>query len=229
MARFNASEVENYKPAGTGSFFGLANDKDCESVRLMYNNMDDAELFSVHEIEVNGKSYWVNCLREYDKPVDDCPLCAAGNRLQVKMWVPLYIEKTGEVKIWERGRTFVPKLEGAARRFNPLVSNIFEIERNGKKGDRDTTYEIFHIKQDDKKLEDLPAVPDVVGSIVKELTFDEMANYLQSGTVSFGQEDKPQTRNPVADRRPVSNNDQVARRQVRTRTSVDTQPRTDVF
>lgn len=229
MARFRPDEVDNYKPTGTGTFFGLANDKDYETVRLMYNTTDDVEMFSVHEIEVNGQTHWVDCLRTYDQPVDCCPLCAAGNKLRVKMWVPLYIENTGEVKIWERGKTFLSKLESAARRFSPLASNIFEIERNGKKGDRDTTYELIYIKTDDKKLEELPEAPQILGSIVKELTVEEMNAYLQTGKVPFNNENNTQTRNPGSDRRPASNNEQVVRRQVRTRTTDGAQPRTDVF
>ncbi len=232
MARFNASMVENYKPAGAGSFFSLANDGDYESVRLMYNTMEDVELFSVHEVEVNGQTYWVNCLREYDQPVHECPLCAAGNKLQVKMWVPLYLTKTQEVKVWERGRTFVSKLESAARRYNPLCSCIFEIERNGKKGDQNTTYELMYVEKDDTQLQDLPELPQVAGSIVKELTADQMEDYLQTGQVPFGNNtDKPQTRNPASDRRPSSNaGEQVAvRRSSRTRTASESQPTTDVF
>jgi len=229
MARFNASQVENYKPAGNSSFFSLANDGDYERVRLMYNDMNDVELFSVHEVEVNGQTYWVNCLREYDEPVDKCPLCASGNRIQVKMWVPLYIENTGEVKVWERGRTFVSQVESAARRFNPLVSTIFEIERNGKKGDQNTTYALINVDRDDKQLAELPPVPEVVGGIVKDLTFEQIEEYLQTGNIPSLNTNTTQTRNPASDRRPASNNDQpVVRRQSRTRTE-DTQPRTNVF
>lgn len=234
MARFNASQVDNYKPTGAGSFFSLANDGDYEQVRLMYNDMADVELFSVHEIEVNGNTYWVNCLREYDQPVANCPLCASGNKIQVKMWVPLYIENTQEVKVWERGRTFVSKLESAARRFTPLASNIFEIERNGKKGDQNTTYELIHIKRDEKQLVDLPELPQVVGTIVKELTFEELEQFIQTGSLPSveANANKPQTRNPASDRRPASNTEQqVVRRQPRTRTAGEgeSQPRTDVF
>lgn len=212
MARFDASQVDNYKPSGTGSYFSLADDGDYAKVRLMYRDMKDVELFSVHEVEVNGQTYWVNCLREYDQPVDNCPLCAAGNKIQVKMWVPLYLEDTKEVKIWERGRTFVSKLQSAERRFNPLVSNVFEIERNGKKGDQNTTYELIHISQDDMTLDQLPELPQVVGTIVKELTFEELEQFLNTGVLP-GIEAKAQTRNPASDRRPSSNNDsQVVRR-----------------
>lgn len=228
MARFKADQVENYKPTGTGAYFSLENDKDYEQVRLMYNDMNDVELFSVHEVEVDGKTYWISCNREYDQPVDSCPLCKSGNRLQVKMWVPLYIEKTKEVKIWERGRTFVSKLESASRRFSPLVSNIFEIERNGKKGDQNTTYELIHIEHDDMKLSDLPPMPEIVGTFVKELTQEEMEKFVASGKLPDSQQSQ---RNPETDRPPVRQQE-VVRRSTTTRTrSAETTeaPRTDVF
>lgn len=219
MARFRAADVENYKATGTGQFFSLANDKDYQQVRLMYNTMDDVELFSVHEIEVNGQTMYVNCLREYDQPLDECPLCKAANRLQVKMWVPLYLPDTQEVKIWERGRTFVSKLESAARRYKPLASCIFEIERNGKKGDQNTTYELIYMSKDETKLEDLPELPEIEGGIVKTLTFDQLQEFVNTGKIS-GIETKTQTRNPATDRRPAANTEQApVRRNVRTRTA----------
>lgn len=230
MARFRADQADQYKTNVGGSFFSLANDKDYETVRLMYNSMDDVELFSVHEIEVNGQTYWVNCLREYDEPVDNCPLCKAGNRLQVKMWVPLFLTKTGEVKIWERGRTFLSKLESSARRFNPLVSNIFEIERNGKKGDQNTTYELIQIEHDDITLDSLPELPQVLGTVVKDFTHEQLTEFIATGKLP-GLNNAPATRNPATDRRPSSNNEQpVTRRSAaRTRQPGEEYPTTDVF
>lgn len=231
MARFDASQVDNYKTGGSGSFFGLANDKDYATVRFMYNDIKDVELFSVHEIEVNGQTQWVDCLRTYDEPVDNCPLCAAGNKLNVKMWVPLYIVETGEVKIWERGRTFVSQLDSASRRFNPLCSSTFDIERNGKKGDQNTTYALIAMQKDDTTLADLPEVPNVVGTVVKQLTFEQLSEYVNTGKIAGLQTEAK--RNPAADRRPASNvGEQVVTRrsQPRTRTASTTeQPQTDVF
>lgn len=225
MARFKAQEVDNYKTSNGGSFFSLANDKDYARVRLLYNDMNDVELFSVHEVEVNGQTYWVNCLREYDQPVDTCPLCKSGNRLQVKMWVPLYMVDTDEVKIWERGRTFISKLESANRRFNPLVSNIFEIERNGKKGDQNTTYELIQVEHDNVSLEELPQAPQVEGTIVKTLTFDELQEFVQTGKLA-GATTANATRNPASDRRPAANTEQAIPRRTapRTRTTVENSP-----
>lgn len=222
MARFKADQVDNYKVSGGGSFFSLQNDKDYAKVRLMYNDMNDVELFSVHEVEVNGQTYWVNCLREYDEPIDKCPLCAAGNKIQVKMWVPLYLTETQEVKIWERGRTFVSKLESASRRFSPLASCTFEIERNGKKGDQNTTYELIYIDKDETKLEDLPPLPEIVGTVVKELTAEQLEEFLQTGVLPGQQNNATQTRNPASDRRPASNaNEQTVVRRTRTGARTD--------
>ena len=230
MARFKAADVDNYKTGNGGTFFSLANDGDYERVRLMYNDMEDVELFSVHEIEVGGQTYWVNCNREYDEPLDKCPLCEAGNKITVKMWIPLYIENTKEVKVWERGRTFVSKLESAARRFTPLVSNIFEIERNGKKGDQQTTYELIHVERDKTTLDELPEKPEIIGTIVKELTCEQMTEFLETGKLPNDNKSNTQ-RNPERDRRGRSNSEEqsIPRRQVRTRGTSDDQSETDVF
>lgn len=226
MARFSVGEVDNYKVQGASDYFSLANDKDYEEVRLMYNDMEDVQLYSVHEIEVNGKTVKVNCLREYDQPLSDCPLCAAGNKLQVKMWVPLYLTRTSEVKVWERGRTFVSKLESAARRHNPLVSARFEIERNGKKGDQQTTYELMFVEKDGTQLQDLPPLPEIEGTILKNLTKQQMQEYLQTGTINdLAKEQKSVGRNPQSDRRPSSQQEPVVRR--RTRASEPTPEITD--
>lgn len=232
MARFKADQADNYKPASSGSFFSLQNDKDFETVRFMYNNMDDVEVFSVHEIQVGEQTYWVDCLRQYDEPVDNCPLCASGNKIQVKLWVPLYIEKTGEVKIWERGRTFLAQLDSASKRFNPLCSTTFDIERNGKKGDQNTTYALINMQGEHKTLNELPELPNVVGTVVKEFTFEQLQEYLQTGTIAELGNNNVQTRNPASDKRPQSNaGEQVVTRraQPRTRSANGEQVQTHVF
>ena len=90
MARFNAQEADNYGGQGGGGFFSLKNDKDVATVRFMYNAIEDVEGFAVHEIEVDGRKRYVNCLRDYNQPVDDCPLCAAKQRVIAKVFVYVY-------------------------------------------------------------------------------------------------------------------------------------------
>lgn len=207
MARFNAETAENYGGNGGHGFFSLANDKDTARVRFMYNGIEDLQGYAVHEVEVDGRKRYVNCLREYNEPIDNCPFCAA-NRFQVaKLYIPLYVldeNGNGEIKLWERGKKFIAKMTSICSRFPNLVSHIFEIERNGKKGDQSTTYEIYEVDADDTILEDLPEVPEVLGGVVMDKTAEDMEYYLQYG--EFPSEDKP------VERRPEPRRDTVNRR-----------------
>jgi hypothetical protein len=205
MARFNANEADNYGGQGNGSFFALKNDKDTAVIRFMYNDMEDVEGFSVHEVEVDGKKRYVNCLREYNEPVDSCPLCAARYKVIAKLFVALYDVDADEVKVWDRGKTFLSKLSSLCARYNPLVATPFEIERNGKKGDTNTTYETYAMETDDMTLEDLPEVPQIMGGIVLDKSFEDMEYYLDYGDFPADeneeQQQAPAGRNPAKDNR----------------------------
>ena len=202
MARFNVNEVENYGGQGGGGFFSLKNDKDVATVRFMYNSIDDVEGYAVHEIEVDGKKRYVNCLREYNQPLDDCPLCAAKFRVLAKLFVILYDVESEEVKIWDRGKTFFSKLSSLCARYSPLVSTPFEIERNGKKGDTKTTYETYALDTDDVTLEDLPEAPELLGTLILDKSYEELEFFLENGYFEEDVEEQaPLERNPRNDRR----------------------------
>ena len=113
---------------------------------------------------------------------------------------------------------------------NPLVSNIFEIERNGKKGDQQTTYELIHVERDKTTLDELPEKPEIIGTFVKELTSEQMTEFLETGKLPNDNKSNTQ-RNPERDRRGRSNSEEqsIPRRQVRTRGTSDDQSETDVF
>ncbi len=202
MARFNANEVENYGGQGGGGFFALKNDKDVATVRFMYDSINDIEGYAVHEIEVDGKKRYVNCLREYNQPLGDCPLCAAKSRVIAKLFVVLYDVESEEVKIWDRGKTFFSKLSSLCARYNPLVSTPFEIERNGKKGDTKTTYETYALDTDDITLDDLPEVQDILGTLVLDKSYEELEFFLDNGYFEEDVEQQaPPERNPKNDKR----------------------------
>ena len=199
MGQFNANEVDNYGGQGTGGFFSLKNDRDVATVRFMYNTMDDVKGHAVHEVEVDGKHRYVNCVREYNEPVNYCPLCEAQNRVLAKFFVPLFDEASGEIKIWDRGRTFTQKISGLCARYNPLVSTPFEIERQGKKGDTATRYETFALETDGTTLEDLPEVPELLGTLILDKSFEELAAFVANGAFPSSEEAPAQqpARQPV--------------------------------
>lgn len=181
MARFSCEEADNYGGNGGHGFLSMPNDGDVVKVRFMYNKLEDIEGVAVHQIEVDGKKRYVNCLREYGKPVDDCPMCKAGRFVNAKLFIPVYDIESGSVKIWERGKKFFGKMTGLCSRYaskDNLVSHVFEIERHGKKGDTQTTYEVYECEKDDTALEDLPEVPDIIGGLVLDKSKEEMQYFI---------------------------------------------------
>ena len=177
MAGFNVNQADNYGGQGGGGFFRLVNDRDVAKVRLLYKDIDDVTGYSVHEVELNGKKRYVNCLRVYGDPVDVCPFCQAGKFTQVKYFVPLYVEsivtsagetKVGTIQTWERGKKFGSKLSSICSRYShpDIISHTFEIERQGKAAG---------VSLDDFE------VANPLGTIILDKTADEMQTYLSTG------------------------------------------------
>ena len=186
MARFKADEVDRYGGQGGGGYFSLKNDKDVAQVRFLYNGIDDVEGLSVHRVEVDGKNRYVNCLREYNDPVDVCPFCREKMYTTAKLFIPVYNIEEDKVQVWERGKQFFSQMSSLCSRFSggkkgDLVSTIFEIERNGKPKDTNTTYMVYDVEQDDTTLADLPEAPKIVGGVVLDKTAEDMEYFLEAG------------------------------------------------
>lgn len=191
MARFRADEADKYGGQGGAGYFSLKNDKDVARVRFMYNDIEDVTGYAVHQVEIDGKKRWVNCLREYNQPIDTCPFCREKKFTSAKLFVPLYNVDEEKCQIWERGKKFISKISSICARYPNVVSHIFEIERNGKKGDQTTTYEIYEVDKDDTTLEDLPEQNDVLGTIVLDKSADDMEFYLENGYFPPDGDDAP--------------------------------------
>lgn len=180
MARFRYDEADHYGGQGGTGFFSLKNDKDVALVRFMYNSVDDVEGYAVHQVEIDGKKRYVNCLREYNQPKDACPFCRANMFTTAKLFIPVYNIDEDKVQMWERGKKFISKISSICARYPDVVSHKFEIERNGKKGETTTTYEIYEVGKDETTLEDLPDVANPLGSIVLDKSADDMEFYLDN-------------------------------------------------
>lgn len=183
MARFNASESANYGGQGGGGFFSISENKGVKRVRFLYNNENDIEGFSVHEVEVGDKKRYVNCLRTYRDPVDMCPFCREKIKTQVKLLIPVYNVDEDQVQVWDRGKKMFEKMSSLCSRYankDNLVQHIFEVERNGKPKDTNTTYEIYEVEKDDTQLEDFEDdMPKLLGGLVLEKSADDMEYYLE--------------------------------------------------
>ena len=189
MGRINFDEVENYKGGDfQNSFFNLENDRDVAKVRFCYEDVKDIEIITTHTIEIDGKKRKVACLRNYNDPLDKCPFCNHQiSPVQVRFFLSLLKydrDKKATKMIWERGKTFQKDILSLASRYNPLCDTVFEIERQGKKGETTTRYAIFPTND---SLEDYQITNEdlendsVLGTIVLEKTAEEMEYYVENG------------------------------------------------
>lgn len=218
MGRFKHDEADHYGGTGGTGFFSLQNDGDIKEVRFMYNDIEDVDGYAVHQVEIEGKKRYVNCLRDYNDPIDKCPFCREHMFQTAKLFIPVYDVKDDKVRIWERGKKFFAKMSSLCSRYPNLISHVFEIERNGKKGDTQTTYEIYEVDKDDKTLEDFPEVPDIIGGLVLDKSAEDMEYYLESGEFPPEEDDVPvrrRSRENTEDDEPVRENRREMRRDER--------------
>lgn len=200
MARFGVNDADKYGGQGGAGYFSLKNDKDTARVRFLFDSIEDVEGYAVHQVEIDGKKRYVNCLREYGQPISDCPFCAAKMFTSAKYFVPIYNIDEDRNQTWERGKKFGAKLSSMCARYPHLMTHVFEIERNGKAGDTATTYEIYEVDNNpDVTLEDLD-VPEVLGSIVLDKSVEEMEYYLDYGEFPSDDEGGASVRRRPAER-----------------------------
>lgn len=215
MARFSYQEADSYG-AQKSNYFNLKDDGDTAKIRFLINDINDLEGVTVHEVQIGDKRIDVECLRAYNEPIDNCPLCAANYKQNAKLFIPIYDEESKESKIWTRGKTFFQKLSSLCSHYNPLVSTVFEVERIGKKGDTSTTYETYNIKTDNARVEDFPEI-NAEGICFQTKTAEELDFYLQNGMF-------PEANNQVARGTRQAGNSQAVERRVQRETPVRRRP-----
>ena len=195
-------------------FFGLSDHGDKAIVRFYHVNGDDIEKLAIHRVKVgdNDRTAAVACLREPNESIESCPLCENGTPVSARMYLKVlvyekdkkgYYTKMPKLTIWERGSGFRKQIQSLINRYasgdKALMDTIFEIERDGKKGDQKTQYHIY--KVDDLEPDECP-IPNeediedfnAFGTIVQDRDFDEMNYYLDNS--EFPPKDK-ETRKDV--------------------------------
>ena len=120
MPRISVNDSGNYQSSLNGEWFSLKNDKDVARVQFMMDNLDDLDVFACHKVKIGDKERYVDCLRTYDEPIDKCPFCAAGIPVKPVRFVLMYQHDDSKVKIWERGKNFIAKLQSLCNRYQPL-------------------------------------------------------------------------------------------------------------
>ena len=182
MARVSFEDSEKYFSGSGSDWFQLKNDGDVARVQFMLNSIDDIPIFSTHRVKIGDKERYVDCLRNPHDPIDACPFCAEGMPAKAVRFIVMYQHDDNKVKIWERGRQFISKLQGLINRYNPLEEKVFEIERHGKAGDTGTKYEIYPLDGVDAVNLDEVEMPELEGSLILQKTFEEMEYFLDNGS-----------------------------------------------
>lgn len=212
MARINPNEADKYQNNLNGEWLSLKNHGDVATVQFMFDVYDDIDSYVCHKIEVDGKERYVDCLRTYDEPLDNCPFCAAGIAAKPVNFILMFQHEDEKVKIWERGKQFLSKLQGLMNRYVPLSSYVFQIERNGKAGDQKTIYEIFPMDAIDPYDLNEIEKPELLGGLILDKTYEEMDIFLDTGSFPPTEEEQQQQAYQPAPRRGAAQTTQAPNR-----------------
>lgn len=208
MARVNFNEIDNFNKTGNSHWLQLKDDGDSAIVQFPFDKADDIEFQNVHNcktVSKTGATYdvMVSCLREhYDDALDVCPICNSGDSAVVPYLIPVIDYMTGEPKVWKRNKTFMKELEYNIQNTPNFRNTVFKIVRIGKKGDKTTTYKLYpQLQLQPKDFSNVKPL-SLVGSVIRQLNYQEMMMYLQTGNlpdkkeqddpIPFGQPTQPQ-------------------------------------
>lgn len=206
MAKLGLGNSGKFASSNGNDFFTLENDGDSAEVTFLYDDPDggDIDYFLVHEVEIGGKRRYVNCNAldddgEHLHP-ENCPLCENGYPRIEKLFLQLYNHGSQKVETWDRGRTYVPKITTYINRYKKLVTQPFELIRNGKKGDTNTSYEFLPMDKSDETLEDFPEKQNLLGAFILDVTADEMFDMVDGRYQLPGRDDSAANANSRAPR-----------------------------
>lgn len=179
-------------------FFSIKNGEEA-IVRFAINSLDDFELYTVHPITVGQSSFpnrRVSCLRNNPKtdPVNLCPLCAKGEKVQQRMYIKMiqYVNDNGRIVpkavVWDRPAfSYAPQLKSYLDSYGPLSNIVCKIVRQGD--GLDTKYTImpnlnpqmYNEQTYPKNFDDFNDF-NVLGSMVMDKTFDEVNQFIMTGS-----------------------------------------------
>ena len=221
--KFNAkNDLDKYAPEQAG-YFSLKDDGDSCRVRFLYESLDDVEGYCVHRVKDKYNNFkYVNCLRDYNDPLDACPCCSSPNmddrKTVTKFWIPLYKVDEQEAVLWDRGKAMYKQLstlmveKGGA----PFCSHVFTVERHGAAGSMDTSYELLDEGCDetllDDILEEIEAIPQPEGTLLLDLSYDEMKSFVNTRSFNPSSDSEPSEEIPIRRRERTESNEIPRRR-----------------
>lgn len=183
MARVKFEDVAN-KEKSKSKWFSLKNDGDGAFVQFFYNTIEEFPTFTVHKAKVNPTDMFpksIDCLRGTGDPIDVCPMCKAHEYVAAEVYAVMYNHSAKEVQIWKLSRQMQNTIKNTSLRCNGDFKNrVFEVVRNGRAGDKSTTYALY--PADGKVPVDLSQYEEPDNFGIFEKTANEMKQYLETGS-----------------------------------------------
>lgn len=187
------NQESTYSPNNVGFFF-LQNDGEEAIVRFAHDSIMDFDIQTVHNVTVNGKYRNVSCLRDPHEPLEKCPFCANGFKLNQRFYIHLVqysMDSAGNIvaepKVWERSVQYANTLKSYIDNYGPLSDLICKIIRHGAKGDMKTTYEIVpnlskQLYPDNIYVKDMSAFEGYtsLGTVVMDKSYDDCLQYVNT-------------------------------------------------
>lgn len=195
----SAAQADRQKSNGnyqnSVSFFSLKDDGEEAVVRFIYNDPSEFDVVTIHDVRIDNKLRRINCLRNPNESLENCPLCHRGDKVNTKFFIKLvqYLpNEKGELvpvpKVWERSPSFAKTLKSYYEDYGTLNDCIFKIKRHGVKGSTDTKYDILFANPQVYKPE--VYVKDFSGFdgfslnryMVLDKSFEEMQTFVGTGS-----------------------------------------------
>lgn len=192
MAKINYSSWQQYSNRSNNQvdFFSIKEDGGSAIVRFMESDPNDYEIIALHNVKDGQKFKKISCIRNPYDPIDNCPLCSDGNKVQYRFFVKLlkYENENGEIVtkscVWERPMAFAEKLNSLVEEYGDLKDNLFRVVKHGS--GRDTTYDVLYAPATKYPNAQYPietkALSEFVafGRIVKDWGYDEIVKFMGS-------------------------------------------------
>ena len=245
---FQARAAANEEAQQNGqrvSFFALKNDGDKAVVRIMHDTPDDFDMLAIHRLPVEGQKFGraVSCLRGPKDPIDMCPACAAGEKVNLRLYIHLleYVkDEEGNIvavpRIWERSMNYAKTLADYIAEYGPLSDMIFTIKRSGAKGSMETTYTVLpgnaNLYPQDVYYKDTEAFADytALGHAVLDKDYQSMLDMIDSAPaqapVAQQSAARPVYNQPAAQPAPRPTYEAAVQQQVTAPQPAAAQPRT---
>ena len=167
--------------------------------------LDDDEIIYFHTETDDWKSRKIACLREdFRDPIDNCPFCAAKMPLKSRYYVKLiHYERDDEgnvvatPKVWDAPARYVSVLTDREEEYGPVQGMIYKMKRTGN--GQNTTYDFLpmmsKVYNDDVYKKDFSGLENykALGTVIKELSADEMKNILAGEVIAAAEEEVHQS------------------------------------